>query len=143
MTQATHRSLLADWRQLLTQWSSSGALTQAAIDALQLQREPEQLQELVARWSVGDCLDLPPIELLPAVSMPGAAGSYAFSAGTIYLNADWLQSASQEQNLAVLTEELGHHLDGLFHRSDRSGDEGALFAALLLRGRLSGKALCF
>lgn len=65
--------------------------------------------------------------------MPGAAGAYASSTGTIYLNQDWLQSASQEQVLAVLTEELGHLLDWLLNSSDTPGDEGELFAALLQR----------
>jgi hypothetical protein len=69
--------------------------------------------------------------LLPASSMPTAAGAYAASTGTIYLNEDWLQTASQEQLLAVLTEELGHHLDNLLNVEDTPGDEGALFAGLL------------
>jgi hypothetical protein len=64
--------------------------------------------------------------------MPGAAGAYASSTRTIYLNQDWLRGASTEQALAVLTEELGHHLDGELHATDTPGDEGELFAALLM-----------
>ncbi|MFM8526200.1 MAG: hypothetical protein ACKOCM_11365, partial [Cyanobacteriota bacterium] len=71
------------------------------------------------------------VELLPASAMPGAAGAYAVSTGTIYLNAHWLANVSTAQVLAVLTEELGHHLDGLLNASDTPGDEGELFAALL------------
>lgn len=125
-------ALLEDWRQLLTQWSRSGALRQAARDALELEQEPERLRELVASWTTGDFGDLPPIKLLPAGAMPGAAGAYAISTGTIYLNAVWLQSASPLQALAVLTEELGHHLDAVLNRQDTPGDEGELFAVLLL-----------
>lgn len=124
--------LLEDWRQLLTQWSRSGALGRAARDALRLEEEPERLRELLASWSAGDFGDLPPIKLLPAGAMPGAAGAYAISTGTIYLNADWLPTASPQQALAVLTEELGHHLDAALNRQDTPGDEGELFAALLL-----------
>jgi alpha-tubulin suppressor-like RCC1 family protein len=123
--------LLQEWRQLLSLWAQNGALTRAAQESLLLGEEPELLRQFVARWSAGDFHDLPPIELLPAASMPGAAGAYAPSTGTIYLNADWQQRASQEQVLAMLTEELGHHLDGLLNSSDTPGDEGELFAALL------------
>jgi|688.fasta_scaffold01612_12 alpha-tubulin suppressor-like RCC1 family protein/pimeloyl-ACP methyl ester carboxylesterase len=130
----TLETLLHDWSQRLRGWALSGALSRAARDALQLDGEPQLLRQLVARWSEGLLEDLPPIKLLPAASMPGAAGAYALSTGTIYLNADWLQRASQEQALAVLTEELGHHLDGLLNRSDTPGDEGELFAGLLLSG---------
>jgi hypothetical protein len=132
---ATHLELLLqEWRQLLSQWAQSGALSRAAQDALQLNGQPPLLGELVERWAAEVFSDLPPIELLPATSMPGAAGAYAISTGTIYLNADWLQNASRAQALAVLTEELGHHLDALLNAADTPGDEGALFAALLLRG---------
>jgi Ca2+-binding RTX toxin-like protein len=60
--------------------------------------------------------------------------------GTIYLNQAWLQAASREAALAVLTEELGHHLDGLLNASDTPGDEGELFAALLLERPLTASA---
>jgi hypothetical protein len=135
MPQALLELLLQNWRQLLSQWAQSGALSQAARNALELDAggDPPLLGELVERWAAGDFRDLPPIELLPASAMPGAAGAYAISTGTIYLNASWLQNASPEQALAVLSEELGHHLDGLLNEVDTPGDEGALFAALLLR----------
>ncbi|WP_341884221.1 cadherin domain-containing protein, partial [Synechococcus sp. UW140] len=58
-------------------------------------------------------------------------GAYALSKGTIYLNADWLSGASKAQIFAVLTEELGHHLDGLLNAVDTPGDEGELLAVLL------------
>ena len=64
--------------------------------------------------------------------MPGAAGAYAASSGTIYLNRDWLRTATEEAALAVLTEEFGHHLDALFNAVDTPGDEGALFRQLLI-----------
>jgi len=48
--------------------------------------------------------------------MSGAAGAYAVSTGTVYLDQNWLATASAVQAMAVLTEELGHHLDGLRSR---------------------------
>ncbi|MCP9861360.1 hypothetical protein KBZ33_20280, partial [Cyanobium sp. Cruz-8D1] len=126
---------LQDWRELLIVWATNGTLSRAAQTALQLEGEPEKLRELVGEWSQGDFRNLPPVVLLPAGDMPGAAGAYAISTRTIYLNQDWLQSANREQALAVLTEELGHHLDGLLNASDTPGDEGELFSDLLT-GRL-------
>ena len=68
--------------------------------------------------------------------MPGAAGAYASGNNTIYLNANWLGSASHAQVIAVLNEELGHHLDAQLNNNDTAGDEGELFALLLNEGTL-------
>jgi hypothetical protein len=108
---------IADWHLLLQGWSADGRLSAAAQEALLLDGEPSLLTALIEQWSEGDFSGLPPIVLLPASSMPGAAGAYANSTGTIYLNEDWLQTASQEEVLAVWSrltkQELGHHLDNL------------------------------
>ena len=73
--------------------------------------------------------------------MPGAAGAYAISTGTICLNQDWLAGASANQAIALLTEELGHHLDGLLNAVDTPGDEGELFARLLTSEKMSAADL--
>ena len=132
---------LQDWRELLILWATNGTLSRAAQTALQLEGEPEKLRELVEEWSKGDFRNLPPVVLMPASAMPGAAGAYAISTGTIYLNGDWLASASEDRVIAVLTEELGHYLDGLLNASDTPGDEGDLFAALINREGLGDAAL--
>ena len=65
----------------------------------------------------------------------GAAGCGLHAgrgSGTIYLNRDWLRTATEEAALAVLTEEFGHHLDALFNAVDTPGDEGSLFSQLLI-----------
>ena len=130
---ATLSPLLDGWKRQLSSWAQEGSISRAAVDALQLKEEPKALKELMARWAAGQFQDLPPVVTLPASSMAGAAGAYAISTGTIYLNQEWLRSASQAQALAVLTEELGHHLDGQLNASDTPGDEGELFAAHLQR----------
>ena len=131
-------ALLPDWHLLLQGWSASDRLTAAAKEALLLNGEPQALKELVTRWSAGDFSGLPPIVLLPSSSMPGAAGAYAISTGTIYLNQNWLATASAAQALAVLTEELGHHLDVLLNGVDTPGDEGEVFSESLLQQILTG-----
>jgi hypothetical protein len=125
-------SLLPTWYDLLQQWSLDGRLSAAAREALLLSGESEQLTTLTDQWAEGDFSGLPPIVLLPATSMPGAAGAYAISTGTIYINQDWLQRASSDAAMAVLTEELGHHLDELLNVTDTPGDEGRFFSELLL-----------
>jgi len=124
-------ALLPEWHLLLQEWSASGRLTTAAQEALLLNGEPGALSDLTNQWAAGDFGALPPIVLLSAVGINGALGAYAISTGTIYLNADWLAGASKEQVFAVLTEELGHHLDGLLNAVDTPGDEGEHFAGLL------------
>ena len=123
--------LLNQWKNLLQQWAKVGSLATAAQEALLLSGIPEGLQMLIDEWAAADFKSLPEVELLSAADINGALGAYAISTGKIYLNADWLEGASKEQVFAVLTEELGHHLDGLFNALDTPGDEGELFAALL------------
>jgi len=132
---------LPHWRELLRGWALDGSIFRAAAQALGLDGEPPLLQELVSQWAASEFSGLPPVELLPAAFMAGAAGAYALSPGTIYLNADWLPNASAAQVLAVLTEELGHHLDGLLNSDDSPGDEGAIFSALLAGGSLTDEVL--
>jgi alpha-tubulin suppressor-like RCC1 family protein len=134
-------ALLSTWYELLQQWSIDGRLKAAAKEALLLSDEPEQLKALNEEWAAGDFSGLPPIVMLPATSMPGAAGAYAISTGTIYINQDWLQSASSDAAMAVLTEELGHHLDALLNSSDTPGDEGVYFAALLRDQHLTAERI--
>ncbi|MCP9879864.1 hypothetical protein KBY74_08310, partial [Cyanobium sp. A1C-AMD] len=131
--------LLPEWHLLLQSWSASGRLTAAAREALLLSGEPKALTDLTDQWAAGEFGGLPPIVLLSAADINAALGAYAISTGTIYLNADWLAGATKEQVLAVLTEELGHHLDGLLNAVDTPGDEGEYFAALLTKpGVLAG-----
>jgi len=134
-------TLLGDWKKLLADWSASGALSRSAREALLLKAEPEALTSLLNQWRQGDFSALPPVVLLPASSMPGAAGAYALSTGSIYLSQDWLAGASADQAIAVLTEELGHHLDAVLNAADSPGDEGELFARLLLGERPSAAEL--
>ena len=103
------KQLLELWNQQLQVWARSGQLLAAALDALHIEASPPELSELIAEISEGGINLLPPVELLDNGAMPGAAGAYAASTGTIYLNGDWLLTANDKQAVAVLTEEFGHH----------------------------------
>ena len=76
------------------------------------------------------------VEILDGHTMAGLHGAYATAQGQreerIYLNADWLNSASATEVEAVLLEELGHAIDRRLNGSnDTTGDEGAIFSALI------------
>ena len=135
------QELLAEWKKSLKAWAADGKINRAARDALVLQGEQPQLEQLVSQWTKADFSGLPPIALLNAEAMPAMAGAYAASTGTIYLNSAWLSSASVTQVHAVLTEELGHHLDAQLNRSDTQGDEGELFSKLLLNPQLTASEI--
>ncbi len=134
-------TLLQAWRLRLSEWSIDGSLSAAAQAALRLPGKPKALQELISEWAAGDFKALPPIEVLAGSVMPGTAGAYAISTGTIYLNGDWLRLASEEQGIAVLSEELGHHLDGWLNTEETPGDEGEHFSLLLRQEALSPERL--
>ena len=125
------QTILPEWEALLQGWALDGSLSAAAQEALVLDGTPDALQDLITQWGTGDFTAIPEIVLLSSEEMNGAMGAYALSTGKIYLNQDWLAGANAEQVVAVLTEELGHHLDGLLNTSDTSGDEGEYFARLL------------
>lgn len=105
---------------MLTSWAADGSLGAPAREALRLDVDPAQLTELISQWAPGDFSALPPIEVVEGSVLPGAAGAYAISTGTIYLNGDWLASASEDRVIAVLTEELGCSLDWLAHAIHKS-----------------------
>ena len=132
-------TLLTRWWELLQDWAVSGRFSSAVVEALALSGEPELLQRLQAQLALGEVSTLPPVELLPSEAMGGALGAYAVSTGTIYLNASWLEAADERAMQAVLTEELGHHLDTLLNTADTPGDEGALLAAVLLGDGLTAE----
>jgi VCBS repeat-containing protein len=76
------------------------------------------------------------LEVRSSTELEGALGAYSpigtTGQSTIYLNADWLHTASSEQIQAVLLEELGHSFDyQLNGAADSAGDEGAIFSDLV------------
>jgi Ca2+-binding RTX toxin-like protein len=75
--------------------------------------------------------------LLSAADIGGAMGAYAVSTGKIYLNAEWLEGATKDQAISVLTEELGHHLDGILNAVDTPGDEGELLSGIAKSRRIA------
>ena len=122
------------WLIQLQTWAADGRLLAAGVEALRLKhgKTTQRLKHIVDRLARGETHDLPPIEMLPSSEMAGAMGAYAGATGTIYLNKHWLNNASTAAVQAVMTEEFGHHLDQLLSEEDTQGDEGKIFANLLI-----------
>ena len=104
-------------------------------------------EALVARLAAGD-VPRPELRLAGEELMPeGALGAYEAArpgrggrrAGTVWLHRDLVRDP--EAMARTLAEELGHHLDAQLGRGDARGDEGAVFARLVLGERLSPAAL--
>ena len=112
--------------------AARGDLGRAAADAFGFLSLPESFWQLQQAWASNHFLGLPSILVTPAASMAGALGAYVDETDTIHLNEDWLAHASSADVLAVLVEEVGHHLDARFNTSDSLGDEGELFSRVLL-----------
>lgn len=121
----------------LRQAAASGELGRVAAEAFGLLSVPESVWELQQAWAAGQFSDFPAIDQVPGSSLAGARGAFVAETGSILLNQDWLNGASEAELLAVLAEEVGHHLDGRFNSSDTPGDEGELFSRLLLGQRPS------
>ena len=77
--------------------------------------------------------------------LQGALGAFAQFGNdglpVIYLNAEYVNSASSQAIQAVLLEEIGHAIDASLNPvSDTPGDEGHAFASLLLNGTQNAAA---
>jgi Ca2+-binding RTX toxin-like protein len=95
--------------------------------------DSEAIENLRQQWAKGDFSELPPVQILPAANLNGARGGFSRDTNTIYLSQDFinLNAANPEAIAAVLLEEIGHFVDSSINSSDASGDEGAIFAALV------------
>jgi hypothetical protein len=85
-------------------------------------------------WGKGDLSDLPAIEVVPSAIVNGANGAYAGDTNRIYLSEKFLAENGDkiEAVTSVILEEIGHSIDRLLNNSDSLGDEGAIFAAVVL-----------
>ncbi|MDH6059970.1 hypothetical protein NWP17_05880, partial [Chrysosporum bergii ANA360D] len=84
--------------------------------------------------------NLPDIEVYPDSELQGASGAFSGQTEKIYLSESVVKEESQ-QLVRVLLEEIGHYLDFRFNTVDSPGDEGAIFAALVLSESLDVESL--
>jgi hypothetical protein len=72
----------------------------------------------------------PDIQVVPFTVLQGKG---AFGEGRIYLADELLNPHHAQEAIRTLTEELGHYLDWQLNTEDALGDEGEIFANLVLR----------
>ena len=123
---------ILDLKAVLVQTANSGQLGTAAADAFGFLSVPESIWELQDAWGSNLFSDLPEILLVPGSSVTSARAFYVAENDKIYVNEDWISNASRSDILAVLVEEVGHHLDFRFNTADSPGDEGELFSRVML-----------
>ncbi|WP_414494680.1 cadherin domain-containing protein [Synechococcus sp. MIT S9504] len=121
------------WQSSLHRAAKNGDLIFSSKTALELLEVPTNLQEINAQLTEKNYSLLPEIALLPSQKMYGRRGAYSSTNGKIFLNQDWLKTASFKDTTRVLNEELGHHFDQILNSKDTKGDEGEYFAELLAR----------
>jgi hypothetical protein len=113
--------------------------------ALQSIKETEQLLNDYSKANHNidvNILDKINITFLSDIQMKGAMGAFSAEGTTqkptIYLNTDWLNTGISSFDVTkVLIEEYGHYLDSKYSSSDRVGDEGELFANIVLGNKIS------
>ncbi|WP_017804098.1 Calx-beta domain-containing protein, partial [Nodularia spumigena] len=98
-------------------------------------------QSLRLQWQAGDFSQLPQIEILDSSILGGANAAYASNTNKIYLSANYVATATPENLVSTLLEEIGHFVDAQINLTDSAGDEGAIFAALVLGESLSNDQL--
>ena len=66
-----HDRSYQSWLLQLQTWAADGRLVSAGVDALQLQPglATDQLKRITNRLAKGETRDLPPVELLPGLSL--------------------------------------------------------------------------
>ncbi|SKB14156.1 hypothetical protein PL11201_610002 [Planktothrix sp. PCC 11201] len=90
-------------------------------------------------WETTDLIDFPAIEIRPAAEINNARGAFAAATNTIYLSQELVNENTGNVGAiaSVLLEEYGHYLDAQLNAIDSPGDEGELFADLVLGKGLS------
>ncbi len=96
---------------------------------------------LRSQWLVGDFSSFPQIEILDSSILGNASGAYGTSTNKIYLAANFLDTATETDIIAVLLEEYGHFIDAHINQTDSAGDEGDIFSNLVRGNSLSAGTL--
>ncbi len=107
-------------------------LQQAIGDEFNASQAESLLSDLVAgqQW--------PEIQVVPFTVLQGKG---AFGEGRIYLVDELLNPHHAQDAIRTLVEELGHYLDWQLNTEDALGDEGEIFANLVLRDVITGEEL--
>ena len=100
------------------------------------------IDSLKTSWQTGN-VAFPAIEIVSASTIDGANGAFSSQTGKIYIAEEFIAANQSDTEVVakVVIEEYGHYIDSQINSSDTPGDEGAIFAALVLGEELSGDRL--
>jgi hypothetical protein len=104
-------------------------------------RDVAAAEALAKAWETGDFSSIPEIEIRPGAEINGALGAFAGASNKIYLSQELLEEGNVGAVADVLLEEIGHGVDWQINATDASGDEGAIFSAVVRGETLSGVEL--
>ena len=96
---------------------------------------------LRSQWQSGNFSQSPKIEVISSNVLGSANGAYSASTNKIYLSDRFVATAGRVSLESVLLEAFGHFVDAQVNSSDSTGDEGAIFAALVLGQTLDTETL--
>ena len=82
-----------------------------------------------------------PVQVLTRSELNGANGAFSSTTNKIYIAREFVEGNGIEAIAQLLLEEIGHKIDSLINEADSPGDEGAIFAALVLGESLSDETL--
>ncbi len=99
----------------------------------------ETANTITQQWLTGDFSQIPEIEVVSTDDIAGADGAFAGATESIYISQEWLElNASNPGAIAsVVLEEIGHYVDSEINIVDATGDEGAIFSAVVRGEELS------
>ncbi|WP_417040777.1 Calx-beta domain-containing protein [Cylindrospermopsis raciborskii] len=140
MAKITNQGLNSALHQLWV-FSLSGDFWQVLDTAFGTEYNRENAQILRLQWQKGDFSQLPQIEIVDSGILGDGNGAYSSSENRIYLSSKLIEKGTLGLVSKVLIEEIGHYVDAYINTVDSPGDEGAIFAALVLGEVLSPNVL--
>lgn len=100
-------------------------------------------QSLQQQWQIGDFSLLPDIEIISESQILGARGAFSAENNKIYFSYEYLRLNTTNINtlVEVLLEEVAHWVDVQVNSNDAMGDEGEIFARVVMEETLSEQDL--
>jgi hypothetical protein len=126
------KTAIADVTSVLTTFSSDPLFAEKFALVFGTTISSEQFLQTVAV--------LPQIEVRSDAELNGALGAFSAQTQKIYLSESLLKGDLVKLR-SVLIEEIGHFVDAQVNSVDSPGDEGAIFAAVVLGKSLSNEVL--
>ena len=120
-------------QELLQSFVQAGGFSEEGLsEAFGEDVDQDALTALETQINAADFSSLPAIAVRSDAELQGANGVYVAAWDQIFVSEEFLQTASQAELVALLLEEMGHAIDATINETDSAGDEGNIFANLVL-----------